>query len=520
MVHKIFMTSCCLFILGVSGLMLSGMTYSQGLTLSDEDLAMNLIVKISGDLGEGNTNNVVGAGIIIGIDDSFIYIITADHVVRRGPSVAQNAKVQFKFWPGSPIPAKLLDNRSEKFDLATLRVNLAESEMTPEKFRENVRFDQTGYVPNIDRQLHLRDDMFPIGHPGVDWQLALNPGKFRTMVDQVTFRFEYDCEDGHSGGGVFTENWGLLGMLQRQFGKDCEAITFEGMRATLREWGVPIALKEIPPPTPTPVPTLQETVSPPPSPVDPSQEGVSAKSVTPTPVPSPTIVMTETPAPGPTPFPMPAMAPVAKGNYEISPYLQQYVRYAFKTGLLSNPVTIAQDFSIQVGEVTVGEFRRYAESLDDTARADLGTRWAQGADGAPYDDDRPVENVTWQEASDYARWLSAKTQRDLRLPTLEQWIAACVKYAEEYPILKKTYDEPVSKLRSQVDHLLGNVREWSSSPCAGGGYRLLGENYRTKPEYIGEDNCLYQSQKTPEKGFNPEESFRWPGVGFRLVNIE
>ena len=475
--HRILQIVCVL----CCSLAVLTLAWGQDARLSNEKLAQNLIVKITGDMGEAE-NNIVGAGIIVAQEGDFVYLATADHVIRRGLDEARNLKVQFRFWPGSSITAKLLENRSQKLDFAMLRVNLRDSEMTPERFRQHIHFDQVGYVTNTEEQLHLRDELYPIGHPGIDWHIALNPGKFRQVVDRLTIRFEYDCEQGHSGGGVFTEKWDLVGMLQSQFGKDCEALSIEGIRAKLDEWGLPMNLSPLSP-----------------------QKRLSRKieEVPPTPTP----IVTVPPEPESTPFPTKMMLQVEAGNYKISPYLQQYVRYALSSGLLNNPIIIDQSFSIQVGEVTVEEFRKYVESLDETSRQRVGSWWEKASDGSLYEEQRPVDNITWEEASNYAVWLSQQSGREFLLTSLEQWIAACVKYAEEFPILRKTYDQPSSKLRDQIDHLLGNLREFSSSSCGGGVYRLLGENYRTKAESIGEENCI-------------PVDVRWPGVGFRLITIE
>jgi hypothetical protein len=128
----------------------------------------------------------------------------------------------------------------------------------------------------------------------------------------------------------------------------------------------------------------------------------------------------------------------------------------------------------------------------------------------PYPDNRPVENVSRQEAVEYAQWLSEKTGWDLRLPTMSQWVAACIKYAEDRPVLTTSTNQPVLKVRGDIDHLLGNLREWSSDICKNGKYRLLGENYMTDisdPDVIGRGYCVAETDK-------------WTGVGFRLVKIE
>lgn len=229
----------------------------------------------------------------------------------------------------------------------------------------------------------------------------------------------------------------------------------------------------------------------------------NTKSVTFTligPVPS---TPTSTPSPPPeSPLTGQRWLSIAEGTYPFPEYLLVYLRY-----LKKNVVVIDQRFSIQTAEVTVGEFREYAEGLDDASRRQLGTRWKEDSSGKSYGENRPVENVSWEEANAYTQWLSEQTGWDLRLPTVLQWAAACVKYAETRPALQTTENQPVSKIRGDIDHLLGNLREWSSDACDDRRYRLLGENYMSDPDVIGKGYCAGANE-------------RWSGVGFRLVRIE
>lgn len=200
----------------------------------------------------------------------------------------------------------------------------------------------------------------------------------------------------------------------------------------------------------------------------------------------------------------PTMLPVIAGTYRISEYLQRYLRF-----LQVDAIQIDMPFSIQSGEVTVGEFRRYANTLDEVRRQQLGAEWERDQKGVLYQENRPVENITWQEATDYAAWLSQKTGWDLRLPTVYQWAAAGVQYPDVKPILETNDSQPVSQLRNNVDHLFGNLREWSSETCQNGKHRLLGENYMTDvsdPENLGQEYCA--------------KNEKWSGVGFRLVKIK
>jgi hypothetical protein len=203
--------------------------------------------------------------------------------------------------------------------------------------------------------------------------------------------------------------------------------------------------------------------------------------------------------------------PVPAGAYRLNEYLQRYIQYPG----LSPSIIIEQPFSIQAGEVTVGEFRRYLESVDREGHARVTSSWNQDRERPAFRHDQPVENISWEEANAYAQWLGQQTGWDVRLPTVRQWAAACVKYAEALPVLQTTANRPVAKIRGDIDHLLGNLREWSADACKSDAeteeqYRLLGENYMTDPnapEVIGKGHCTGAAE-------------RWAGVGFRVVRID
>lgn len=206
-----------------------------------------------------------------------------------------------------------------------------------------------------------------------------------------------------------------------------------------------------------------------------------------------------------TDIPAQQMVLVQSGTYTMSGYLKRYIRY-----LDAEVVTIETPFSIQAGEVTVGEFRRYVEDLDAEQRQAIGTRWEKSAEGTPYPEEQPVENVSWQDAQAYTTWLSAKSGWDLRLLTVEQWAAACTHYAESRPVLFTDTNHPLAEIQGTIDHLLGNLREWSATPCDNGRYRVLGENYMTdnlEPQVVGAGHCVGADEQ-------------WTGLGFRLVRIE
>lgn len=75
-------------------------------------------------------------------------------------------------------------------------------------------------------------------------------------------------------------------------------------------------------------------------------------------------------------------------------------------------------------ECTVGEWKLYlkAAGLGDWQQPD--PEWIQA-------DDHPVVKVTWEDVTRFSGWLSAKTGREWRLPTLAEWDAAVGKL--KYP---------------------------------------------------------------------------------------
>jgi serine/threonine-protein kinase PpkA len=74
-------------------------------------------------------------------------------------------------------------------------------------------------------------------------------------------------------------------------------------------------------------------------------------------------------------------------------------------------VTIRKPFAISTHEITFNEYDRYAEASGAALPGDAS--WGRA--------DRPVINVSWQDAQDYASWLSKQTGRRYRLASEAEW---------------------------------------------------------------------------------------------------
>lgn len=81
-------------------------------------------------------------------------------------------------------------------------------------------------------------------------------------------------------------------------------------------------------------------------------------------------------------------------------------------------VILRKPFLLAKYEVTLEEYERFARDQGRSPPGDAGL-------GAGLDDAQqkrlPVINVSWQDAAEYAAWLSAKTGKRLRLPSEAEW---------------------------------------------------------------------------------------------------
>lgn len=181
----------------------------------------------------------------------------------------------------------------------------------------------------------------------------------------------------------------------------------------------------------------------------------------------------------------------------------------------STNVYTNESFEIMEHEVTTGEFRDYFVSLSQKRRDRIGYLW-MGTTDKPNREEQPVSMIKWRAASDYAIYLSSKTGSKFELPRRQQWMAACVKYAQPSKALTGPYAGEIfhlSDAKKNADYcLLGCLREWSSEECTtpsgAAGHYILGEDYMT-------DRALKAGEPLCHADDQPLES-----IGFRLIRLK
>jgi outer membrane protein assembly factor BamB len=191
-----------------------------------EDLAKQLVVMIRGKLADVD---VIGAGIIFGIDQDRIYVVTANHVVRQGPQTAVTGlQVLFKWLPGEWTEARLLSDFDADLDVAVIAVPGARSLI----LNRRLMFDRLGGEPQ------RKDQVYTVGYPsGQQWFSRVTADVVSgTTSDLVTFETTF-LQPGSSGGALVNGNWEILGLVKQDQPPNGVAVRMDRVVEKLKQWG-------------------------------------------------------------------------------------------------------------------------------------------------------------------------------------------------------------------------------------------------------------------------------------------
>lgn len=195
---------------------------------------MQLIVMISVDYdGEGSE---VGAGIVFAKDGDRLLIVTASHVIQKGPTPANNILVRFKSSPEKSFKATVLKhiNSGESLDLAVLSVsNLASQGLNACAFP----FDRL----RRQRELERKEEVIPIGNPnGRSWSVPVEPDKISEITESELVFQSNNIKSGHSGGALVDTKANLVGMVTADEAPLGHAMTIEALLKQLTQWKFPV----------------------------------------------------------------------------------------------------------------------------------------------------------------------------------------------------------------------------------------------------------------------------------------
>jgi ankyrin repeat protein len=201
----------------------------------DNELAasLKLVVMIHAQLGAAP---VFGSGIVFGREKDRLYILTANHVVRRGNAQATGIQVNLRSTPAKALPARLLPQSDSNLDIAVLAVeNLASQgiDVCP------LELDQLGTTSDLKRG----SDVYPVGNPnGSAWGMPVKPDQVSTVTgDEIAFQSSFIAM-GMSGGALLNEDADMVAMVRRDEPPLGSALSLDKVLATVAKWGYPVQL--------------------------------------------------------------------------------------------------------------------------------------------------------------------------------------------------------------------------------------------------------------------------------------
>jgi formylglycine-generating enzyme required for sulfatase activity len=202
-----------------------------------------------------------------------------------------------------------------------------------------------------------------------------------------------------------------------------------------------------------------------------------------------------------------------------------------------HPVTFKRPFAIGKYEVSFDEYAVFAQQTGAPMPSDED--WGSGR--------RPVINVSWDDARDYARWLSSVTGRTYRLPTEAEWeFASRAGTREAYwwgnavgEGLANCYGcggpwdgertAPVGSFESNpwgLHDTLGNVWEWTADcwhenyqAAPGDGSVWLEESGGDCARHVVRGGAWFNMPSNVRSAlrFGADDVYAFPFLGFRLA---
>jgi formylglycine-generating enzyme required for sulfatase activity len=352
----------------------------------------------------------IGSAIVVARDAEGVRLITARHVVIvKGsfpPRMYRDVSVKFWFDQEHSYRAQPTELLDPDLDLAVLFV--ANTEALQASFRL-LKFDFDILFQRLrsPRALQLHDGLFTIGNPnGIPWYSApFEPDRVLTVTDDaINFRSGFIAH-GDSGGGLFSQDWYLLGMITADQPPGGRALRIDQILERLHGQGVPVDLI-------TPVP--------PPPPASAFRDCDDVKKLR---------LVHDNKAMIVDAHVCPEMAALPGGEFRMGARPDEKGKALYNEDP-RHPVSL-RPFAIGKYEVTVAEYQFFVEETGHISATGCQV-WTEGSweraankdwrdPGFPQDHRSPVVCVSWADAQAYAAWLGERTGKAYRLASEAEW---------------------------------------------------------------------------------------------------
>ena len=179
----------------------------------------------------------IGAGILFGSANDRLYVVTANHVVRRGTTTCTDIRVELRTLPGEPVPATLTTSFDARRDVAVLSIPGAR-----EKGIDVTRlpFDRLGDPTSLSRG----DGVFALGFPqGRPWGTNVAPIPIASVSDSVLVFETSQVVPGNSGGALLDRRREIVGLVLNVQPPEATARNIAQVIELLRGWRFPVALR-------------------------------------------------------------------------------------------------------------------------------------------------------------------------------------------------------------------------------------------------------------------------------------
>jgi len=179
----------------------------------------------------------IGAGILFGTANDRLYVVTANHVVRRGAAACTDVRVELRALPGEPLAATLTTSFDARRDVAVLSIPGVRAQGID---AARLPFDRLGDPTSLARG----DGVFVLGFPqGRPWGTNVAPIPIASVSDSVLVFETSQVVPGHSGGALLDRRREIVGLVLEVQPPEAAARNIVQVIELLRGWRFPVDLR-------------------------------------------------------------------------------------------------------------------------------------------------------------------------------------------------------------------------------------------------------------------------------------